>query len=295
MMESLKILFPVSGVETYFFVPPLLAFVISFFSSFAGLSGAFLLLPVNMSLLGFTSVAVTSTNFLYNVIGIPGGVARFIRERRMVWPLALAMTAGTLPGVVIGYWLRMRFFPDPRVFKLFVGVVLLFMSWRLLAGLLAKKRVAPALMLIEHLRWDLRTISYTFAGREIVVPVSLLVLFSFLVGIVGGIYGIGGGALYVPFCVGVLGIPIHTLAGASLFGTFVTSIAGCLIYSTLPVAGGQTAPPDWPLGILYGLGGLAGMYSGARFQKHIPEHLITAALGLLLIYLAIGYIVQFFG
>ena len=84
MMESCKILFPISGVDTYFFLPPLLMFVISFFTSIAGLSGAFLLLPLNMSLLGFTTVSVTATNFLYNAIGIPGGVFRFIREKRMV-------------------------------------------------------------------------------------------------------------------------------------------------------------------------------------------------------------------
>ena len=101
MMESFKILFPISGVETYFFLPPLLMFVISFFTSISGLSGAFLLLPLNMSLLGFTSVSVTATNFLYNAVGIPGGVFRFIREKRMVWPLACWMVAGTLPGVLI--------------------------------------------------------------------------------------------------------------------------------------------------------------------------------------------------
>ncbi|MDH3996015.1 MAG: sulfite exporter TauE/SafE family protein, partial [Desulfobulbaceae bacterium] len=37
--------FTVSGVETSIFIPPLIAFVISFFSSMAGITGAFLILP----------------------------------------------------------------------------------------------------------------------------------------------------------------------------------------------------------------------------------------------------------
>jgi len=246
-----------------------------------------------MSLFGFTSVSVTPTNFFYNAVGIPGGIVRYVREGRMVWPLALAMTAGTLPGVFFGYWFRVRYLPDPRTFKLFVGCVLLFMAWHLIGSLFKKKQAPPGLLLIENLKSDSRRITYTFQGRSVSVSTPLLVVLSFIIGIIGGIYGIGGGALYVPFCVGFLKIPIHTLAGASLFGTFITSVAGCLIYALVPLYNGQTAPPDWLLGFLYGIGGLAGMYSGARFQKHIPEHLIRGLLGLLLLFIAGRYIWQY--
>ena len=52
--------FPVSGVEVSPLVPPLVAFAISFFTSTGGVSGAFLLLPFQMSVLGFTSPAVST-------------------------------------------------------------------------------------------------------------------------------------------------------------------------------------------------------------------------------------------
>ena len=73
-MQFLQFTFPVSGVETFILIPPLVAFAISFFTSMGGISGAFLLLPFQMSVLGFTSPSVTSTNFLFNVTGTPGGV-----------------------------------------------------------------------------------------------------------------------------------------------------------------------------------------------------------------------------
>lgn len=297
MIEPLKILFPVSGVETYFFLPPLVMFAISFFTSIAGMSGAFLLLPVNMSLFGFTGVAVTSTNFFYNAVGIPGGIARYLKEDRLVWPLAGWMVAGTLPGVLIGYYLRTTYLPDPRIFKLFVGLVLLFMAGRLLwtvwAGRKDGQKPPADRCVIAELTWNFREISYLFLDRPVRIRVVLLLLLSFCIGIVGGIYGIGGGALLVPLLVGFLDVPVYTLAGASLFGTFVTSVAGVIIYSTVPLHG-QTAPPDWLLGFLYGIGGLAGMYLGARFQRFVPELLIKGLLGLILVFISGRYIWQFF-
>src|SRR5512146_344607 len=85
--------FPISGVETYWWFPGLVAFSISFFTSMGGLSGAFLLLPFQVSVLGFNTPAVTPTNHLYNVCAIPGGVYRYIKEKRMVWPVAIATIA----------------------------------------------------------------------------------------------------------------------------------------------------------------------------------------------------------
>lgn len=40
----------------------------------------------------------------------------------------------------------------------------------------------------------------------------------FIVGIVGGIYGIGGGAIVAPFLVTFFGLPVYTVAGATLMG-----------------------------------------------------------------------------
>ena len=101
--------FPVSEIDVFPAIPPLVAFVISFFTSMAGVSGAFLLLPFQVSVLGFTSPAVTPTNLVYNIIAIPSGVYRYIKERRMAWPIAWVIIAGTLPGVIIGTIFRDKY------------------------------------------------------------------------------------------------------------------------------------------------------------------------------------------
>jgi len=114
-----------------------------------------------------------------------------------------------------------------------------------------------------------------------------------VVGTIGGIYGIGGGAIIAPFCVAVFKLPVYTISGAALLGTFITSIIGVIFYAFISL-GGTNYPPDWSLGILLGLGGLLGMYMGARMQKFVPENLIKSILCFVLISIAFLYIRQFF-
>jgi hypothetical protein len=127
---------------------------------------------------------------------------------------------------------------------------------------------------------------------DTVYPFSVpaLLALALVVGIVGGAYGIGGGAIIAPFCVAVLGLPFQLVAGASLAGTFATSVIGVLVYSLLPLPDGASAAPDWALGSLFGLGGLVGMYLGAATQQRVPQRVLRLGLGLVLAVLGGSYL-----
>lgn len=301
--------FPVAGIEVSPFVPPLVAFGVSFFASMGGISGAFLLLPFQMSVLGYTNPSVSATNQFYNVVAIPSGVYRYIKEKRMVWPLTLAVAVGTLPGVFIGALLRVQWLPDPRSFKLFVAAVLLYIGGKLIRDLLragkkAQDKAAPrgivsqgsqAAFTVDIKEASLRRIAYTFQGELHECPTSGIFALSFIVGIVGGAYGIGGGAIIAPFFVSWFGLPVHTISGATLMGTFLTSVAGVIFYSLIaPLFPEQSVSPDWTLGLLFGLGGVAGMYLGARCQKFVPAKTIKWGLGLVIVGTALKYVLEYF-
>ncbi len=319
-MDLLNYHFPVSGVETWVFLPPLVAFVVSFFTSMGGVSGAFLILPFQVSVLGFTSPSVSATNFVYNIVAIPSGVYRYVKEGRMAWPLTWVVIVGTLPGVFIGYYLRVLYLPDPRSFKAFVGCVLLYLGVRLLyemtprsqrgkeemkaleekfdvhARALKEDRTAriasglPAEAVIKTLSFSPARVEYEFWGERFSFSTPAMFCLAFVVGIIGGTYGIGGGAIIAPFCVAVFRLPVYTVAGAALMGTFLTSIAGVLFYSVVPVKAGLSTAPDWQLGFLFGIGGFVGMYCGARLQKVVPQKFIKATLGGLMLFLSVRYI-----
>ncbi len=300
-LEFLQFTFPVSEVETFVLIPPLVAFGISFFTSMGGISGAFLLLPFQMSALGFTSPAVTSTNFLFNVTGTPGGVYRYARECRFVWPVALLIVAGIIPGVLIGYYLRITYLPDPITFKFFVGCVLLLIAFKLLKEAInGKTAVSPSqdkcslTDRVEEASIDVKATRFNFKGATYSFATAKLLGLALTVGIIGGVYGIGGGSIIAPFLITFFGLPVYAIAGAVLLGTFVSSLAGVAFYSLIPI-NGAVAAPDWLLGILFGAGGLLGMYLGARAQKYVPARWIKLMLGGVILMVAFKYILRFFG
>ena len=215
-----------------------------------------------MSVLGFTSPSVTSTNFLFNVTGTPGGIYRYIKERRFVWPVAMTIVAGIIPGVLIGYNIRIRLLPDPKSFKFFVGLVLLFVAIKLIREIWNKEtdlqqnscgiedQLDNVSLSLKKTGFDFGSITYSFSTTGILG-------LSFIVGVVGGVYGIGGGSIIAPFLITFFNLPVYTIAGAVLLGTFTSSVAGVAFYSLIPI-NGTVAPPDWILGILFGTGGAFG-------------------------------------
>jgi uncharacterized membrane protein YfcA len=221
-----------------------------------------------------------------------------MREGRMVWPLALAITIGTLPGVLAGYYIRVHYLPDPKAFKFFVGIVLLYIGIRVIKKTLQKGDEIPTGQnedfAVSNVSYNLTRMGFDFQSRRVEFSHISIMALALVVGIIGGIYGIGGGAIIAPFCVAFLNIPVHTVAGAAIFGTFATSIVGVAIYSLVPFYNGSPAPPDWLLGILFGIGGLLGMYLGASCQKYVPERIIQVILAIIIFMVSANYIFQFF-
>jgi uncharacterized membrane protein YfcA len=100
------------------------AFAIAVLATPAGISGAVLLLPFQVSVLGTPSPAVTPTNLLYNVVATPGALYRYWRQGQTGGRLALVLIAGTLPGVIAGSVIRVELLPGAHVFDLVVAAVL---------------------------------------------------------------------------------------------------------------------------------------------------------------------------
>lgn len=290
-----KMLFPVSKVSTFVLLPPLVALLLAYFGAMAGVTGAFLLLPFQMSVLGYIAPGVSATNFTYNIIAIPGTVFRYAREGRMNWPLASVITMGSLPGIVFGYFLRIRYLTDPRFFKPFVGLVLLYLAWIVGNSIFKgsrKKTPPPVDAKVTCSCLGVSRISYQFAGMEYTFDPRGLFMIALCVGVVGGAYGLGGGAILAPFCIAVLRLPVHSVAGASLFGTFMSSLVGVLVYHAGFFSEGLDTRPDYLLGALFGLGGALGGYLGAKTQKHIPEQPIKIGLLVVLLFTSVKYMLE---
>ncbi len=284
-----SIFFPISGVKTSVFVPPLISFFISFLCASGGISGAFLLLPFQVSILGYTSPSVSATNHLYNIFAIPFGVARYWKEKRFFYPLTLIIIIGTFPGIFLGYFLRISFFEEVKKFKLLVGLVLFIIAIRLIYDFFAVKReIKFSSNPPQIITFNWKTLEFIYSEQNFKVNSLIISSLAFLIGIIGGIYGIGGGALMAPILLAFYRLPAYVFAGATLAGTCVTSIMGVIVFT---LGGNQ---PDWLLGFLFGIGGAAGLWFGARIQKYLPQKYIRIIITATVFFISYKYIISFF-
>jgi hypothetical protein len=177
------------------------------------------------------------------------------------------LIVGTLPGVVVGAIIRVEYLSGGRAFTFIAAGMLMPLGLWLLLG---SRGVPP---------------SRPEPGRRGRGLISLLAL---AVGVVGGIYGIGGGSLLAPVLI-ASGFSVYEVAPATLLATFLTSIAGIATFEVLQLTHGGSVAPEWILGISMGLGGFAGSYAGARLQSHLPEASLRRLLGLIACLVAARY------
>ena len=235
-----------------------------------GISGAVFLLPVQLDVLGIPSPRVTPTNLLFNVVAVPGALLRYRRGGALFNELTRLLVVGTLPAVIAGALIRVYLVPGVRPFRIIAGLVLLPLGGYVLARrAIEDRRGRPPRPLTPR-------------------RISLL---AGAVGVIAGIYGIGGGSLIGPILVGS-GFTVAAVAPAALATTFVTSVAGALTYGLLALIKTSTIAPDWPVGFACGLGGLLGGYLGAHLQPHLPEPALRVLLGGLALALGIAYLIQ---
>jgi uncharacterized protein len=242
------------------------SFLIATVASPAGVSGAVLLLPLQVGVLGTPSPSVTPTNLLYNVVATPGALYRYWRQGQTGGRLTRTLMVGTLPGVVTGSIIRVELLPSARAFEAIIAIVLVPLG----ASLLIRRKT-----------------SGTQPRRPALTPGPLAAIAG-VVGCVGGVYGIGGGSILAPILIGS-GRPPSKVAPATLASTLVTSVAGVITFLILSSHRHDSVAPEWGIGIALGVGGLIGGYTGARLQPRLPETLIRRVLGILVLTIGIRY------
>jgi uncharacterized membrane protein YfcA len=241
--------------------------VIAILTTPVGVSGAVFLLPVQLSLLSIPNPAVTPTNLLYNVVAGPGALLRYHQSGQFTGPLTRRLITGTVPGVIIGAVIRVFLLPGARPFKIVAGLVLLGIgAWlvRRTVGRIDKTRALSD-----------RSVSMLALG----------------VGVVGGVYGIGGGSILSPILVGS-GMTLSVVAPAALASTFITSVVGAATYAVLATLADGSISPHWTVGIACGLGGLMGGYLGARLQGQVPDKTLRLLLGGLAVVIGALYLAE---
>ena len=98
-------------------------------------------------------------------------------------------------------------------------------------------------------------------------------------GLFSGFFGIGGGFLIVPGLVGSTGMPILNAIGTSLVAVTAFGLTTAINYA-------YSGLIDWPLALVFIIGGVAGGWAGTRVARHLAKErgmLTTLFAGLIFV------------
>lgn len=114
---------------------------------------------------------------------------------------------------------------------------------------------------------------------------ALIVVFSFVVGIISGLLGVGGGILIVPFLIFLCRYPTKNSAGVVSFIVIFSSLFGVAGHLT-------TGALDLPLILGTGVAVVIGATIGSRSMVKLPGRYIKVGFGVILWVFAIQLILK---
>jgi len=238
-------------------------FVVSIIFSMFGQGGGSLYTPI-LFLLGYAALTSISTSLVLNLITALSASIVYYRSNLVDVRFALWFVPGICLGAFIG-----------GVAAAYINPVLL--MWLFVIFLIG----AGGRMI------------YTFwekAAPEGACPVqfskgmyALIVGFSFFVGIVSGLLGVGGGILIVPFLIFLCRYPTKNSAGVVSFIVIFSSLFGVFGHLT---SGGF----DLPLILGCAVAVVIGATIGARSMVKISSGYIKAGFGMILLLFAVQLI-----
>ena len=112
------------------------------------------------------------------------------------------------------------------------------------------------------------------------MDVLVILLVSILAGLVGALFGLGGGVLIIPFLTLVEGVPVPLAVGASIVSVVATSSASAATYV-------QDHLTNLRLGMFLEIGTVAGAITGAFVAVFLPPSALFVLFGLILLYATI--------
>lgn len=233
------------------------------FGSMVGVGGGILMVPV-LTVLGLEPSQIASTSLIAVTSTGISSTIEYSRQKRIDYLVGLKIAALAIPGAIIGAFLSS--YISFEHFKIYFAILLIF------AGLYVLYR--NSILKEKSSKTDSKRMHLLFY------------MGSFTAGIISSLFGIGGGIIFVPSMVIILGISMFRAGPNSQLALLITSIVGVFTHSFL----GHT---NYIYGILLAIGALTGGFIGARVSQHVREDILQILLSISLIGFAVKLIIDF--
>lgn len=235
-----------------------------------GTGGCSVMLPAIHFWMGYPApVAVGTTLFAVIFTAVSGGYGHLVRKN-LDARAALRLGGFGILGVLLGSWLFTLLTNHVKLLGLILGLAFLWpairMSWEGLGR--GAKLKSEGSSIAEH-KWGFS-------------------IFGFIIGLLTGIVGLGGGYALVPGLIYLFGAPVYITMGTSL----ATMIPLAAVGGGLKLAQGYVAIGA---GLLLAIGTVAGAQVGAAVIKKFKPNTLKLIFGLYFLYVSIKFTTGYFG
>lgn len=260
----------------------LIGIISAVFGSIVGLGGGIIIVPV-LVLLGepllgepITSQTAVGTSLAVLVFTALSSTTTYQKQGKVDFRTGWLFFATSGPAAMIGAQLTNGLRQGP--FQLSFGVFMLVMF----ALMVAKERMKPLAF-----NWSVKRTFVDGSGHAHTYGynLSLALLIGSAVGLCSGLFGIGGGSLFVPLMVLLFRFPPHVATATSMFVILLSSILG----SGVHVWHGNI---DWLLFAALAPGALIGGRIGAVIASRLSGRQLLWLLRVTLLAMAIYLIIQ---
>lgn len=216
-----------------------LGFVAGILGSMIGLGGGIIIVPV-LTFLGFPP-SLASSNSLFGTFGnATASTLSYWQQKRIQYSLGLKLGLLAIPGTILGAYVSSDV--TPSIFKILFGLVLLSSS----VYIFMKRKIEGKESSFSH------------------AAMFLSIFASFFAGIISSFFGIGGGIIFVPLMVAIMGMGMKKAAPTSQFILLFVSLSGLITHSVL-------GHPDFYQSLLLFIGSFVGALVGSKLSLEIKE------------------------
>lgn len=237
----------------------LVGLAIGLILGFVGAGGAMVTVPILIYLFDFTPLqATTAALVIVGSAALSGALPKFSRQEVLVRE-ALTISALSIATNVTFASLAPQI-PD---FYMTTGLALVLIAagWSML-----QKPLRP--------------------GGERRMPIPLLVLLSLVIGVITGLFGIGGGFIAIPILVLFFNTPPTRAAGTSLFIIFLNSSIALIVRSH------SWNEVDWSLPLIMAVVAIIVSRLASNRSSSLPQESLKRAFALLLFAIATFTLVE---
>lgn len=248
----------------------IIGFVAGVLGGLIGTGGCSVMLPAIHFWLGYPApLAVGTTLFAVIFTALSGGYGHLVRRNLDVRATLWLGLAGIM-GVILGSWLFLFLTAQTQLLGLILGLAFLWPAGRMI--------------------WEGFFKPQAHAQEGSTIPGSGLgfSLFGFMIGVLTGIVGLGGGYALVPGLIYLFGAPVYVTMGTSL----ATMIPLAMVGGGIKLAEGYVA---LGAGLLLAMGTIVGAQLGAAIIKRFRPATLKLIFGLYFLYVSVKFITAYLG